>query len=159
MAVGRDIYVDTRAIITRLEELFPASAEHPPLSSPESQGLALLLNNFVGNTGGVFSKAVTLMNPEQGLAKDPAFQKDRSELIGAGFFKGGWVEARKEGLVHLRQAFGVIESLLQDGRQWLAATKDVSIADTEGRCRVQDIPSDRNFAYALPQPNSSSTSP
>ena len=38
MAIGREVYVDTRIMIAKLEELFPASAEHPRLSMPETTG-------------------------------------------------------------------------------------------------------------------------
>lgn len=132
MAIGRDIYIDTRAIIKRLEELFPASEQHPGLSTPGSEGLALLLNNFIGNTGGVFSRATSLLTPEWGAMKDPAFQKDRSEFFGANYFKGdAWKEGKKEGLTHMRHAFKIIEALLQDGREWLAGTPNLGIADLE----------------------------
>jgi hypothetical protein len=46
MAIGRDVYLDSRAIIQRLEELFPASEQHPGFSTPETAGLAALLNKF-----------------------------------------------------------------------------------------------------------------
>ncbi|QIW96097.1 hypothetical protein AMS68_001615 [Peltaster fructicola] len=133
MSIGRDVYIDTRAIIKRLETLFPASAEHPALTTSQSQGVALLLNNFVGNTGGVFNRATSLLTPEWGAMKDPAFQKDRSEFFGAAYMKGGWKEGKKEGITHMRHAFATLEALLQDGREWIAGTKEVSSADWEAQ--------------------------
>ena len=47
MTIGRDVYVDSRLMIAKLEERFPPSAAHPGLSSPETQGVAALLRNFV----------------------------------------------------------------------------------------------------------------
>ncbi|KAI7182669.1 hypothetical protein KC352_g23115 [Hortaea werneckii] len=75
MAIGRHIYVDSRMILRKLEELFPPSAEHPALSTKETEGMAALMNKFVVDAG-VFSKAVGIMRPDRAALQDPAFVKD-----------------------------------------------------------------------------------
>merc|ERR1712113_664642 len=83
MAIGRDIYVDSRMILQKLEELFPPSTEHPALSSKATEGMAALMNKFVVDAG-VFSKAVGIMRPDRAALQDPAFVKDGG---GSGPFK------------------------------------------------------------------------
>lgn len=130
-AIGRDVYLDTRAIIARLEQLFPASAQHPGLSTPETAGLAALLNKFVTDAS-LFVHSTTIMSPDLPVFKDEKFLKDR-----AGFFgPKGMVESLKErrgaGLVHVRQCFEILETLLGDGRRWVGGTEGVTMADHEG---------------------------
>ncbi|RMY76176.1 hypothetical protein D0863_02119 [Hortaea werneckii] len=74
MAIGRDIYVDSRMILRKLEELFPPSAEHPALSTKETEGMAALMNKFVVDAG-VFSKAVGIMRPDRAALQDPAWEE------------------------------------------------------------------------------------
>ena len=82
MAIGRDIYLDSRMILRKLEELFPPSTEHPALSSKETEGMAALLNKFVVDAG-VFSKAVGIMRPDRAALQDPTFVKDVSHIRSA----------------------------------------------------------------------------
>ena len=42
-------------------------------------------------------------------------------------------ERRAAGLVHVRQCFDVVETLLGDGRSWVGGTEGVTLADLEGR--------------------------
>ena len=132
MAIGRDLYLDSRMIIQRLEELFPPSEQHPAFSSKETAGLAALLNKLTID-GSLFNYAVTIMPPEFPLFQDKPFLKDRE-----GFFGDGWTvtdaaKRRAEGLAHVRLCFGIIESLFADGRKWVGRTEKPSLADLEGR--------------------------
>lgn len=135
MAIGRDIYVDTRLMLSRLETLFPASEQHPAFSSPETAGLAALLNKFTIDAG-VFGKAVQIMRPDSPALKNAAFVKDREGFLGKGWSMEGSAKHRPENLVLLRQCFGIAESLFVDGREWVAGTRGPSLADLEGEvCR------------------------
>lgn len=128
MSIGRDIYYDTRLIIAKLEEMFSSSGEHPGLSSPETVGMAALLNKLVVEN--MFREAVKCIPQDFALLKDKRFQKDR-----AGFFGPGWkVDASSygDGLVSMRHFFDIAESMFVDGRQWVAGTKELSMADFEG---------------------------
>lgn len=130
MAIGRDVYIDSRMIIHRLEQTFPSSAEHPGFSTPETAGLAALLNKLAVDAS-LFNNAVTLIPSD--TFRNEAFAKDR-----AGFFGKDWVlsdaeKARPEGLVHVRHCFDIIESLFADGRQWVGGTEKPTLADLEGK--------------------------
>ena len=140
MAIGRDVYIDSRAITRRLDELFPPSAQHPGLSSPETAGLAALLNKFVVDTGGVFVRAVQMIPSSFGLMQDEAFIKDRAGFFGGKSSMADTLAQRPDAIVHMRQAFELLESLLQDGREWIAGTKEPSIADLEGMKSTYDLP-------------------
>ncbi|KAK5123719.1 hypothetical protein LTR85_002355 [Meristemomyces frigidus] len=129
MAVGRDVYIDTRMILRRLEELFPPSKAHPALSSPETAGLAALLNKFTIDAS-VFSRAVQMM-PSNRL-KDERFVKDRAGFFGKGSTLQAALSRRPETIAHMRHLFDIAESLFADGREWVAGTKAVSFADLEG---------------------------
>ena len=135
MSVGRDMYVDSRMILQRLEELFPPSAEHPALSTKETAGLAGLLNKFAVDAG-VFARAVQTMPLHLPTLRNEKFMKDR-----AAFFGGRWdlqvvKEGRPDGLAHVRQCFDIAESLFVDGRIWVGGTPDLTLADLEGKgCR------------------------
>ncbi|KAF2171848.1 hypothetical protein M409DRAFT_18081 [Zasmidium cellare ATCC 36951] len=131
MAIGRDVYLDTRLMISKLEEMFPASSQHPGLSSPETNGLAQLLQKL-SIDGSIFQHAVRQIPRDSALMKSPAFQKDR-----AGFFGPQWDldDARlwrPEAIIHMQQCFDIIESLFIDGRSWVAGTETISLADLEG---------------------------
>lgn len=139
MALGRDVYIDTRAILSRLEEVFPPSAKHPGLTTPQSEGTAKLLHEFIGGAGGVFGRATGQLTPNAGAGKDPKFQKDREDFFGPKYFQEGWKESNKEGLAHMRLAFGVVEAALQDGREWIAGTNDLSDADLHGKYAGEDV--------------------
>lgn len=130
MAIGRDIYVDTRAIIAKLEELFPSSSKHPGLSTPETAGLAALLSKFMVD-GSVFKKVVSQFPQDLPMLKDPKFAKDRAEFRDADQ-KANPRLVKPEGTVHLRQCFDIIEAMLVDGRKWIGASENLSLADLEG---------------------------
>jgi len=134
LAIDRDLYLDSRCIIHRLEELFPASQRHPALSSPYTRALSqLIIRTVVDPPNGVFSRAITFIDERYPLVNDPSFIADR-----AGFFGPDWKVAdvgaqRAEGIVHMQQVFQTIEDMLSDGRQWLADTEQIGISDFEGK--------------------------
>ena len=61
IAIGRDLYVDTRLIIQRLEELFPATTQHPAFASPETEGLAKLLDKLTIDACFLYSCSIDLI--------------------------------------------------------------------------------------------------
>lgn len=132
LALGRDIYVDSRLIVERLEERFPGSAAHPALSSPATAGVAALLQKLMVDAGG-FQNAVRLIPPQAPMLQDPKFLKDRAQYAGGKSMSGG-VIGWQEGVVHMRQIFELLESMFADGREWIAGTPQVSLADLEGEC-------------------------
>ncbi|KAK5170258.1 uncharacterized protein LTR77_004844 [Saxophila tyrrhenica] len=132
MAIGRDVYLDSRAIIARLEQLFPPSTEHPAFSTAEMMGLAKLLEKFVVDAS-LFVHATTIMPPDLPVFKDEKFLKDRAGFFGGKGMKEGIKERRGAGLVHVRQCFDVVENLVGDGREWVGGGDRVTLADLEGK--------------------------
>lgn len=129
MAIGRDVYLDTRLMIAKLEELFPPSLEHPALSTKETAGLAALMQKLAIE-GSMFREVVKNIPSHFPLLRDEKFQKDR-----AGFFQPSFkMEAklmRPEGIANMRHLFDVVEALFADGRTWVGGTQQPSLADLE----------------------------
>lgn len=133
LSIGRDIYYDTRLILSQLEQSFPASSKYPALSSQENKGLEALLEKFTVDAG-VFMRAAQCLPSELPALKDEKFLRDREEFSGASWKKEDRERQKPEALVHLRSAFDLLESLLNDGRQWIAGTEKISLADIHGKC-------------------------
>lgn len=146
LAIGKDIYCDTRLIIDKLEQRFPSGALGAQATDNDGNGKALekLLQSWVVD-GGVFMRSSQLIPPDIPLLADPKFQKDRSEFSGYAWNKESIESRRGEGMVHVKQAFDFLEStLLADGRDWIRKTEGPSLADLEGGLKC--IP----FFFSLP---------
>jgi hypothetical protein len=135
MTIGRDVYLDSRLMIRKLEELFPPSYAHPALSSPATVGLAALLDKFTTDAS-LFLRAVHMMPPTAPALSNKAFRKDR-----AGFYAQSWTiqeleKRHKEAIAHVRHMFDIAELLFVDGRNWVASTAQPSLADLEGLWRM-----------------------
>jgi hypothetical protein len=134
LAIGRDIYHDTRLILSKLEALFPASDAHPSISAItfENKATEKLLEYWIID-GGIFTRAAQLIPSSMPLLKDPKFAKDRQQYSGRSWNKDEMDAIRPEALVDIKGAFAFLEdSLLADGREWILNTKNPSLADIEG---------------------------
>lgn len=130
MAIGKDVYCDSRLILHKLEKLFPNGTMGA--TEPDQKVVERLLEKWMID-GGIFMWAANLMPPEAPLLQDPNFAKDREDFSGRSFKPGDLVRRRPEALVHLRDAFQFMEStLLADGRDWVLKTSKPSLADIEG---------------------------
>ena len=133
LSIGRDIYNDTRLILSKLEELYPSPA-YPSISSfvPEQAAWARLFESWLID-GGVLARAAQLIPATAPMLLDPAFQKDRAAMTGRRW-DGEMIERmRPEALVEMRGAFEVLEStILGDGRSWILGEKGPSLVDIEG---------------------------
>jgi glutathione S-transferase len=138
LSIGRDIYLDTRLIISKLETLFPPSASHPPLSSAsaDSKAFEKLLEYWVDGYG-VFARGSQLIHPDTPLMRDERFRKDREQMGGRSWSVESQERGRPEAVVEMREAFRFLEEgLLSDGRQWIIGTEGASLADLEGTLTV-----------------------
>lgn len=145
LAIGRDVYVDTRLILSKLEALFPASEAHPSISATtfENKAIEKLLEYWIID-GGIFTRAAQLIPTSMPLLKDPKFAKDRQQYSGRSWDKDEMDAIRPEALVDIKSAFAFLEdSLLADGRGWILNTKSPSLADIEGM-RNPQIQSNRS---------------
>jgi len=130
MAIGRDVYCDTRIILRKLETMFPDGALGA--ADPEQKAIERLLEAWQIE-GGVFARAAQLLPSDMPLMKDPKFTKDRAEFTGRSWDPKHMEANRPEALAHIRNAFGLLETtLLADGRTWILKTDSPSLADIEG---------------------------
>ena len=130
MSIGRDVYLDTRLQLRKLEEL-PMSAPKLGASKGDEQAVERLLASLAIDSG-VFSTAAALLPTDLPLLQDPAFQKDRSDFTGVKFNAEGLRRARPELLREFAGVFELLETtLLADGRDWVLKTEGPGLADIE----------------------------
>jgi hypothetical protein len=131
LAIGRDIYCDTRLMFDKLEQLFP---ENPlGAQTPFEKGIEYLLENWVID-GGPFWRTATLIPPTADVMNDPEWIKDRTSMTGRPFNKEILAAARPEGLAHSRMYFNMVEtSLMGDGRKYILNTSQPTLSDIHGK--------------------------
>jgi glutathione S-transferase len=134
LSLGRDVFLDTRLILRKLESRFPLGALGAgDTSEPELRALQRLLERWTTDAG-VFQRAVQLIPLNLPNMQDPHFRKDRENFSGRPFNLEALKRARPEALAHMRDAFELLETtLLADGRQWVFKTKKPSLGDIEGK--------------------------
>jgi hypothetical protein len=128
LAIGRDIYLDTRCQLRKLETLFP---NNPTLGATSSQDLFMqhLLEKYIIE-GPVFTMAAGLMPVQEEM-----FRKDRRGFLGRNWGKEELDEGRGNCLAYMRGMFKFFEeTVMSDGREWVLGGERVSLADIEGEC-------------------------
>lgn len=131
LAIGRDIYCDTRLIIDKLEELFPTT-RIGARTTPFERGLEHLFENWLID-GGPFGRTAGLIPPTTDVVQDAAWREDRYHMSGRRFTADTLREGRPENLAHARMYFDLMErELLADGRQFLLDTPGPTLADIHG---------------------------
>ncbi|KAK7951268.1 uncharacterized protein PG986_006996 [Apiospora aurea] len=146
LAIGRDVYLDTRLILQKLEALLPASEAHPSLAaaSDNAEGRALhsgLLSAWTNDAGGLFWNGVLLMPADLPGTNDPKFLADRAEMMGlprdapSPISKEARAARRPEALCEVAEAMHLLESTLLagsgSGRTWLLGTERPTLVDIE----------------------------
>lgn len=130
LAIGRDVYCDTRLILRKLEQRFPDGALGA--TGSDQKALERLLERWTVD-GGVFARAASLIPTDMPALRDPKFAKDREDFSGRSWSREAMQRARPEGVAHMRDSFALLEStLLADGREWILKTSGPSLADIEG---------------------------
>ncbi|KAL2815239.1 hypothetical protein BDW59DRAFT_177669 [Aspergillus cavernicola] len=134
LSVGRDVYLDSRLILQRLERLEAGQPSFAARASPEQRALERLLASFTLDTG-FFKSIVQVLLPNTPLLRNEAFLKDRVDMLGGGpdfDFADFVLRTRPDAIVEVKNALELLETtLLADGRQWLAGTEAPSLADIE----------------------------
>ncbi|KAH8121956.1 hypothetical protein FP744_10009210 [Trichoderma asperellum] len=134
LTIGRDIYLDTRHIISKLSELEPGkNARLSVATTPEQKALQRLLQAYMIDSG--LSRCIVqlILHKTRGMM-DPEFIKDRTEFMsGASFFPPEALEAmRPDTIRRVKDGFEFLEqTLLSDGREWLLGTAGPTIGDIE----------------------------
>lgn len=137
LSIGRDVYLDTRLILEKLEALPTSSTGGAqPLGADPSDGQSRALQRLLAvlnNESGPFLWAATLLPAAMPLFKDKAWVNDRSGFV----FPGTKVaaptpQARAEAIAHMRSVLELLEgALLADGRDWVLGTEAPALADIE----------------------------
>ncbi|KAF2131843.1 hypothetical protein P153DRAFT_429100 [Dothidotthia symphoricarpi CBS 119687] len=131
MAIGKDVYCDSRLIISKLESTYPNSTLAPATSA--DAGVRKLFESWTVD-GGIFINAVKLMpywTPGSFLSNE-AFVDDRAQLSGRRMTAELMKAGRPNGLQHIRQALDMLENtFLADDRKWILDTKEPSLADLD----------------------------
>ncbi|KAF1934406.1 uncharacterized protein M421DRAFT_415436 [Didymella exigua CBS 183.55] len=150
MAIGKDIYIDSRLIISKLESLYPNSALSP--TTAEQSGLRLLFEHY--SDSGLFNSAVKLMPywSSNSLVQNKSFLDDRQKLMGGRRMTSENMQAgRPDGLQNMRQAFDLLEStFLADERQWILGTEGPSVVDIDAVWPFEWLIIDRSMKGSLP---------
>lgn len=125
LSIDRDIYVDTRLILLKLESIFP---EKPRLgahaSSHDKVALEHLLQMFTTDTG-LFEAAVNLLPTKLPLLNKDAYYKDRAQFLNNGnsqtsLSPQSMASKRPDAEDKMARALDFLEhGLLADGRQWI----------------------------------------
>lgn len=150
MAIGKDVYIDSRLIISKLESLYPNSTLAPVTAA--QAGLRQLFEHY--SDSGLFNSAVKLMPywSSNSLVQNKMFLDDRQKLMGGRRMTAENMQAgRSDGLQNMRQAFDLLEStFLADDRQWILGTEDPSVADIDAVWPFEWLTVDRGMKGALP---------
>lgn len=151
MAIGKDIYIDSRMIISKLESLYPDSALST--TTREHAGLRRLFEHY--SDSGLFNNAVKLMPywSSNSLVQNKTFLDDRQKLMGGKRMTAENMQAgRPEGLQNMRQAFELMEkTFLADGRQWILGTEKPTVADIDAVWPFEWLVVDRGMQGSLPE--------
>ncbi|VUC35419.1 unnamed protein product [Clonostachys rosea] len=125
LAIGRDLYFDTRLMLEKLEQMIPEGK----LGATDTQDRAFekLFRDWAELA--LFSSAVLTMPPELPVFKNETFMKDRAGLTGRSFTAEDQAKRRPSALVDMRTHFELLEDLLSDGRKWLAGSENIRLVD------------------------------
>ena len=119
LAIGRDVYLDTRLQLRKLEELEDNVAA-PKLGADTPEGLALerLLELLTTDGGTTFSGITSLLPADMPLFKDEAFVRDRADFLGGVELKPETMRrARPDALRELAGVFKLFETTLLADRK------------------------------------------
>lgn len=131
-SIGRDVYLDTRLILAKLETLPTAQPKLGAAPGSEHAALERLLSSLTV-TGGPFVWAVSLLPPHLPVFKDKVWIRDRTGFFpGAGKIAAPSPESRAEAAANMRGFMGMLETtMFADGRNWILNTQGPSLADIE----------------------------
>ncbi|PSN70495.1 hypothetical protein BS50DRAFT_488055 [Corynespora cassiicola Philippines] len=152
MAIGEDVYSDSRLIISKLESLLPDAK--PSLPSPFEAGVGKMLEAWTID-GGIFANSVKMIPywTTPSMLSDSKFLDDRAHLMGGRRMTAEAMEKnRPDGLQHLAQAFELLEtSFLADGRKWILGGDEPTKADIDGVWPFHWLIADANMRDSLPE--------
>lgn len=132
LAIGRDVYLDTRLQLPVLESCFPELPQLGFSADGDTEKYAIQqLLSVLTNEAGVFATAGQLLPTNLPVLNDPTWFKDRSDFSGAALSKQAMERARPGAEVEMLRVFRILEDMLRDGREWIAGSEKASLADIE----------------------------
>jgi glutathione S-transferase len=153
LSIGKDVYCDSRLIISKLEERYPNSSL--ATSTTAEAGIRKLFENYSVD-GGVFANTVRLMPywTEVGMLQNKVFLDDRQKLSGRRMTKELMEAGRPDGMQNIRQVFDLFETtFLADGRDWVLGTAEPTIADIDAVWPFEWMIVDQYMRECLPEQN------
>ena len=130
LAIGRDIYLDTRLILSTLESLPNISSRRLGATKGNDKFVEKLLEKYMIE-GPVFNMVAGLVPVE--VAAEPTFNKDRQGMMGREWSKEEFEGGRGEFLNYVRNMFAFFEeTVFEDGREWVLGSEGPMLADIEG---------------------------
>ncbi|KAL0942470.1 glutathione s-transferase [Colletotrichum truncatum] len=130
LSIGRDVYLDTRLMLRKLESIYP-SRPRLGASKPDQAALERLLEALTID-GGVFSNAINLLPTSLPMLRDPAWFKDRSGYAGVKLSAEVMERNKPQAVNEVRRHMEFLETtLLADGRDWVLKTDGPGLADIE----------------------------
>ncbi|KAH0442805.1 glutathione S-transferase [Colletotrichum camelliae] len=130
LSIGRDVYLDSRLMLRKLESLYP-SRPRLGASGPDQAALERLLEVLTID-GGVFRNAMSVLPTSLPMLRDPAWFKDRSGYVGAPLSAEAMERNKPDAVNEVRRNMEFLETtLLADGRDWVLKTDGPSLADIE----------------------------
>ncbi|CZT23568.1 uncharacterized protein RCC_09282 [Ramularia collo-cygni] len=126
MSIGRDIYIDTRLIISKLETFFPEGALKA--SDPWGAGFEEILQGWTID-GGFFWRTAGSIPLSAPLLQNEVWVQDRKEGSGGAFNVEALAENRSWCIGQLKVYLGILERMLEDGRQWLMGQESPTLAE------------------------------
>jgi len=130
LSIGRDMYLDSRLILRKLEAAFPSGALGG--TTPDQRALQQLLERWTVD-GGFIQRAVQLTPLDTALLNQEAFRKDRESMGFRGYSVDALSKGRSEAVAMMRECFAIMETtLLADGRDWVFGGPSPSLGDIEG---------------------------
>ncbi|KAK1511857.1 glutathione S-transferase [Colletotrichum tamarilloi] len=136
LAIGRDVYLDTRLMLRKLEQLYP-SRPRLGATTPEHAAVERLLEALIIDS--VFSNAINVLPTNLPMLKDPkrTWFKDREDFVGGKLSAETIERGRPNAVNEIRRTVALLETtLLADGRDWVSGTKSPSLADIEAFPKV-----------------------
>jgi glutathione S-transferase len=130
LAIDRDIYLDTRIMIEKLESLFPCNT----LSSkqPFNRGVEKIIESWVIEAG-PWWKTQFAMPSNASIMQNTTWLADRKSGSGGRITAGTLKSKRASALVDLNSYFYWAEhGLLADGRKFLFDTDEPTLGDVHG---------------------------
>lgn len=133
VAIGRDVYLDTRLQLPKLEALDVPQARLGG-ATPEQKAIDHLLSAYV-NDRGIFGTVALLLPSDLPLMKDKNFLKDRDDFFSNSDYKWDAKARKEERPAALRKVADMMrlleETILADGRTWILGTPKPSLSDIE----------------------------